>query len=77
MPWEIKSSLLVIMDNFKGQVTPVINKLLEANTIHVCLFNIYVCLLPPNSMDVAVNKPAKSVNSNIGKVMIESASKRF
>ena len=46
------------MDNFKGQVTPVINELLEANNIHVCL-------LPPNTtdllqpMDVAVNKPAK------------------
>ena len=46
------------MDNFKGQVTPAINELLEANNIHVCL-------LPPNTtdllqpMDVAVNKPAK------------------
>ena len=53
-----EQSALVIMDNFKGQVTPAINELLEANNIHVCL-------LPPNTtdllqpMDVAVNKPAK------------------
>ena len=46
------------MVNFKGQVTPAINELLEAN-------NIQVCLLPPNMndllqpMDIAVNKPAK------------------
>jgi hypothetical protein len=49
---------LVIMDNFKGQVTTKINDLLEANDIHVCL-------LPPNTtdvlqpMDISVNKPAK------------------
>lgn len=53
-----EQAALVIMDNFKGQVTPAINELLEANNIHVCL-------LPPNTtdllqpMDVAVNKPAK------------------
>lgn len=29
-----EESTLVIMDNFKGQVTPVINELLEANHIH-------------------------------------------
>ena len=28
---------LVIMDNFKGQVTAAINELLESNDIHVCL----------------------------------------
>ena len=50
---------LVIMDNFKGQVTTKINDLLEANNIHVCL-------LPPNTtdtlqtMDISVNKPAKN-----------------
>ena len=49
---------LVIMDNFKGQVTATINELLEAH-------NINVCLLPANTtdllqpMDIAVNKPAK------------------
>ena len=49
---------LVIMDNFKGQITSAINKLLEANNIHGVL-------LPPNTtdslqpMDVSVNKPAK------------------
>ena len=49
---------LVIMDNFKGQVTPNINSLLEENNIHVVL-------LPANTtdrlqpMDISVNKPAK------------------
>lgn len=53
-----EQAALVTMDNFKGQVTPAINELLEAN-------NIQVCLLPPNTtdllqpMDIAVNKPAK------------------
>ena len=50
---------LVIMDNFKGQVTSGIHNLLEEN-------NIFVALLPPNTtdllqpLDLAVNKPAKS-----------------
>ena len=49
---------LVIIDNFKGQVTEAVTSLLDANNIHVCL-------LPPNTtdllqpMDIAVNKPAK------------------
>ncbi len=49
---------LVIMDNFKGQVTESITNLLDAHNIHVCL-------LPPNTtdhlqpMDISVNKPAK------------------
>ena len=49
---------LVIMDNFKGQITQVINSILEDNHIHVCL-------LPANTMDllqpmdISVNKPAK------------------
>ena len=49
---------LVVMDNFRGQVTTAINDLLEAH-------NINVCLLPANTtdqlqpMDIAVNKPAK------------------
>lgn len=37
-------SALVIMDNFKGQVTSGVNQLLEAHNIHVCL-------LPPNTTD--------------------------
>ena len=50
---------LVIMDNFKGQITTSVTELLETNNIHVCL-------LPPNTtdllqpMDVSVNKPAKN-----------------
>ena len=46
---------LVIIDNFKGQVTESVTSLLDA----------HVCLLPPNTtdilqpMDIAVNKPAK------------------
>ena len=49
---------LVIMDNFKGQITTAINELLEANDIQICL-------LPANTtnqlqpVDIAVNKPAK------------------
>lgn len=54
------SPALVIMDNFKGQVTSAVTSLLEDNDIHVCL-------LPPNTtdrlqpMDVSVNKPAKDI----------------
>ena len=49
---------VVIMDNFKGQITTAVIGLLEDNNIHVCR-------LPPNTtdrlqpMDVSVNKPAK------------------
>ena len=52
------TAALVIMDNFKGQITDSVNSLLEAN-------NIQVTLLPANAtdllqpMDIAVNKPAK------------------
>ena len=47
---------LIIMDNFKGQITANISELLEDNDLH----------LPPNTMnllqpmDLTVNKPAKS-----------------
>ena len=49
---------LIIMDNFKGQITSDINQLLEENDVHVAL-------LPPNTtdrlqpMDISINKPAK------------------
>ena len=49
---------LIVMDNFKGQVTPAVAELLDSNNFHVCL-------LPPNvtdrlqPMDLSVNKPAK------------------
>jgi hypothetical protein len=52
------TAALVIMDNFKGQITSTVNELLDSNNIHVCL-------LPPNTtdqlqpMDLSVNKPAK------------------
>ena len=36
---------VVIMDNFKGQITPAVNDLLDENDIHVCL-------LPPNTTDL-------------------------
>ena len=56
---------LVIMDNFRGQITAAINELLESHNIHVTL-------LPPNTtdllqpMDISVNKPAKdSLNENL------------
>ena len=56
--FEDDTPALVIMDNFKGQITSAISELLEAN-------NIPVVLLPPNTtdslqpMDLSVNKPAK------------------
>ena len=57
------TAALLIMDNFKGQVTPRINSLLESH-------NIQVCLIPPNTtdilqtMDISVNKPAKHFLKN-------------
>ena len=36
--------VLVIMDNFKGQITSTVKELSESNNIHVCL-------LPPNTTD--------------------------
>ena len=50
---------IVIMDNFKGQITKAMTELLESHRIHTCL-------IPPNTinrlqpMDISVNKPAKS-----------------
>ena len=52
------TSTLVIMDNFKGQITESLFSLLDSH-------NILVCLLSPNTtdrlqpMDISVNKPAK------------------
>ena len=52
------SAALVIIDNFKGQITPAITDLLES-------YNILTCLLPPNTtdrlqpLDLTVNKPVK------------------
>ena len=52
------SPAIVIMDNFKGQITPAVFQHLEAYDIHHCL-------LPPNNtdclqpMDLTVNKPIK------------------
>ncbi len=56
--FEPSQSALVIIDNFKGQVTDSVNSLLEQNNIHTCL-------LPPNTtdllqpLDISVNKPVK------------------
>ena len=53
-----ENAALIIMDNFRGQITPAINSLLEDNNIHVCL-------IPPNTtdllqpLDISINKPAK------------------
>ena len=52
------SAALVIIDNFKGQVTPACINCLDS-------LNIHTCLLPPNTtdrlqpLDVSVNKPFK------------------
>jgi len=54
-----EKAVVVIMENFKGQVTEKMLKLLDEHFI-------YPCLLPPNTtdhlqpMDVSVNKPAKA-----------------
>ena len=56
--FEEDTPALIIMDNFKAQITSSVNRLLEENSIHVCL-------LPANTtdrlqpMDISVNKPAK------------------
>ena len=50
---------VVIMDNFKGQITEAMTELLQRHTF-------YTCLIPANAtnrlqpMDILVNKPAKS-----------------
>ena len=55
---ESDAAALVIMDNFKGQITDAIHTLLEQN-------NILVALLPPNTtdllqpLDIAVKNPLK------------------
>ena len=53
--FEEETPALVIMDNFKGQITSEITKLLEANNIH----------LPPNTTDFLysqwINKAAKDL----------------
>ena len=54
----LERTALVIIDNFKGQVTQPVIQLLEDNNVHVCT-------LPPNTtdklqpMDISVNKLAK------------------
>ena len=51
-------SALVIMDNFKGQITPCVNGILEENSIHVCLLPANTTdLLQP--VDISVNKTVK------------------
>ena len=50
---------VIIMDNFKGQVTEKVSSLLEKCHLHVCLLPANTTdLLQP--MDISVNKPAKS-----------------
>ena len=56
--YEDDTPALIIMDNFKGQITSTVSNLLEENNIHVCL-------LPANTtdrlqpIDLTVNKPTK------------------
>ena len=55
---DISRAALVLMDNFRAQVTDCVISLLEANNIHVCLIPANTTdLLQP--LDIAVNKPAK------------------
>ena len=50
---------VIIMDNFKGQVTDKVKSILEKCHLHVCLLPANTTdLLQP--MDISVNKPAKS-----------------
>ena len=55
---DISKAVLVLIDNFKGQVTDCVISLLDTN-------NILVSLIPANStdslqpLDIAVNEPAK------------------
>jgi len=57
--YEETTHSLVIMDNFRGQVTTNINSLLEVNNLHVCL-------IPPNTtdllqpMDISINNLLKA-----------------
>lgn len=57
-----EKAAVVIMNNFKGQVTERKTELMESHEIHTCM-------IPPNTtdrlqpMDVAVNKPAKAFSS--------------
>ena len=50
---------VIIMDNFKAQITTTINEILEQHSVHSCL-------LPPNTtdrlqpMNLSVNKPTKA-----------------
>ena len=59
MLYNDQTPALIIIDNFKGQITKKVNDLLEENHLHVCL-------LPPNTtdllqpMDISINKPVKS-----------------
>ena len=50
---------VIIMDNFKGQITEAMTELLERHRIHTCLIlaNATNRLQP---IDISVNKPAKS-----------------
>ena len=58
-----EKAALVVMDNFKGQVTSKVTALLECHNIHSCI-------LPSNTtdvmqpMDISVNKPAKAFLKN-------------
>jgi hypothetical protein len=50
------TAALVIIDNFKGQITDSVNSLLEANNIALLPANATDLLQP---MDIAMNKPPK------------------
>lgn len=54
-----ESAALVVLDNFKGQVTSTVTRFVENHNIHTCPLPANTTdLLQP--MDIAVNKPVKS-----------------
>lgn len=56
---QVDASAVVIMDNFKGQITQSVTQLLEDNNVHVCLLlSNTTNLLQP--FDISVNKHAKA-----------------
>ena len=73
--FEEDTPAVVIIDNFKGQITSSVTYLLELNNIHVCLLLPHTTdLLQP--MDLSVNKPAKDFPQKAVRRLVHAASDR-